>query len=462
MKLSTLLGGIGFQDQKYSRDPEILRIVHDSRLVQQGDLFCCIPGLLYDGHEFALDAVKAGAAAVVAEKPLNIEVPLIETTSSRKSLALLSSFHAGNPSRDLEVVGVTGTNGKTSVVHLLQQILRHAGHEVESSGTLTGERTTPEAPDLQNRLSQWRDRGVDSAVMEVSSHALSQHRVDGTEFSAVAFTNLSRDHLDYHESMEEYFKAKERLFEQSFSSKAVVVVGQEAGDRIANTSQKNGLEVVEVNVDNASSMGSWHGQSLKIPFEAEFMAVNTLVAAELALLLNVPPSKIASGVSQLQAVPGRFEILKGESSPAIVIDYAHTPEALKATLKSARALKEKGRVLVVFGCGGGRDQGKRPLMGQMADVGADFSVVTSDNPRGESPMSIIDEIVSGMSTGNHIVEEDRKEAIKIALMNSQPEDVIVVAGKGHETTQEIAGEFFDFDDKEISKSLIFQLFEDEV
>ena len=462
MKLSTLLGGIGFQDQKYSRDPEILRIVHDSRLVQQGDLFCCIPGLLYDGHEFALDAVKAGAAAVVAEKPLNIEVPLIETTSSRKSLALLSSFHAGNPSRDLEVVGVTGTNGKTSVVHLLQQILRHAGHEVESSGTLTGERTTPEAPDLQNRLSQWRDRGVDSAVMEVSSHALSQHRVDGTEFSAVAFTNLSRDHLDYHDSMEEYFKAKERLFEQSFTSKAVVVVGQEAGDRIANTSQKNGLEVVEVNVDNASSMGSWHGQSLKIPFEAEFMAVNTLVAAELALLLNVPPSKIASGVSQLQAVPGRFEILKGESSPAIVIDYAHTPEALKATLKSARALKEKGRVLVVFGCGGGRDQGKRPLMGQMADVGADFSVVTSDNPRGESPMSIIDEIVSGMSTGNHIVEEDRKEAIKIALMNSQPEDVIVVAGKGHETTQEIAGEFFDFDDKEISKSLIFELFEDEV
>ncbi len=462
MKLSTLLDGIGFPDQKHSCDPEILRIVHDSRLVQQGDLFCCIPGLLHDGHEFALDAVKAGASAVVAEKPLNIEVPLVETTSTRKSLALLSSFHAGNPSRDLEVVGVTGTNGKTSVVHLLEQILRHAGHEVESSGTLTGERTTPEAPDLQNRLSKWRDRGVDSAVMEVSSHALSQHRVDGTEFSAVAFTNLSRDHLDYHKSMEEYFKAKERLFEQSFSSKAVVVVGQEAGDRIASTSQKNGLEVVEVDVNSASSTGSWHGQSLKIPFEAQFMTVNTLVAAELALLLEVPPSKIASGISQLQAVPGRFEILKSESSPAIVIDYAHTPEALKATLKSARALKEKGRVLVVFGCGGGRDQGKRPLMGAMADVGADFSVVTSDNPRGESPMSIIEEIVSGMSAGNHIVEENRKEAIKIALMNSEPEDVIVIAGKGHETTQEIAGQLFDFDDKEISKSLIFELFEEEV
>ena len=462
MKLSTLLDGVGFPDQKYSCDPEILRIVHDSRLVQQGDLFCCIPGLLHDGHEFALDAVEAGASAVVAEKPLNIEAPLVETTSARKSLALLSSFHAGNPSRDLEVVGVTGTNGKTSVVHLLEQLLRHAGHEVESSGTLTGERTTPEAPDLQNRLSKWRDRGVDSAVMEVSSHALSQHRVDGTEFSAVAFTNLSRDHLDYHKSMEEYFKAKERLFEQSFSSKAVVVVGQEAGDRIANTSQKNGLEVVEVDVNSASSTGSWHGQSLKIPFEAQFMNINTLVAAELALLLEVPPSKIASGISQLQAVPGRFEILKSESSPAIVIDYAHTPEALKATLTSARALKEKGRVLVVFGCGGGRDQGKRPLMGAVADVGADFSVVTSDNPRGESPMSIIEEIVSGMSTGNHVVEENRKEAIKIALMNSEPEDVIVIAGKGHETTQEIAGQLFDFDDKEISKSLIFELFEEEV
>jgi len=462
MKLSTLLDGIGFPDQKFSCDPEILRIVHDSRLVQPGDLFCCIPGLLHDGHEFALSAVNAGAVAVVAEKPLTIEVPLVETTSSRKSLALLSSFHAGNPSRDLEVVGVTGTNGKTSVVHLLEQILRHAGHDVESSGTLTGERTTPEAPDLQNRLSQWRDSGVDSAVMEVSSHALSQHRVDGTEFSAVAFTNLSRDHLDYHKSMEEYFKAKERLFEQSFSSKAVVVVGQEAGDRIAKTSQKNGLEVVEVDINSVSYVGPWHGQSLKIPFRAEFMAINTLVAAELALLLNVPPSKIASGVSQLRAVPGRFEILKSESSPAVVIDYAHTPEALKATLKSARALREKGRVHVVFGCGGGRDQGKRPLMGAMADAGADFSVVTSDNPRGESPMSIIDEIVSGMSEGNYTVEEDRKEAIKIALMNSGPEDVIVVAGKGHESTQEIAGELFDFDDKEVSRSLIFELFEDEV
>ena len=462
MKLSTLLDGIGFPDQKFSCDPEILRIVHDSRLVQPGDIFCCIPGLLHDGHEFALNAVNAGAAAVVAENPLTIEVPLVETTSSRKSLALLSSFHAGNPSRDLEVVGVTGTNGKTSVVHLLEQILRHAGHDVESSGTLTGERTTPEAPDLQNRLSQWRDSGVDSAVMEVSSHALSQHRVDGTEFSAVAFTNLSRDHLDYHKSMEEYFKAKERLFEQSFSSKAVVVVGQEAGDRIAKTSQKNGLEVVEVDINSVSYVGPWHGQSLKIPFRAEFMAINTLVAAELALLLNVPPSKIASGVSQLRAVPGRFEILKSESSPAVVIDYAHTPEALKATLKSARALREKGRVHVVFGCGGGRDQGKRPLMGAMADAGADFSVVTSDNPRGESPMSIIDEIVSGMSEGNYIVEEDRKEAIKIALMNSGPEDVIVVAGKGHESTQEIAGELFDFDDKEVSRSLIFELFEDEV
>jgi len=462
MKLSTLLEGVGLSDQSFSYDPEILRIVHDSRLVQPGDLFCCIPGLLHDGHEFALDAVKAGAAAVVAEKSLNIEARVVKTTSSRKSLALLSSFHAGHPSRDLEVVGVTGTNGKTSVVHLLEQILRHAGHEVESSGTLTGERTTPEAPDLQNRLSQWRDRGVDSAVMEVSSHALSQHRVDGTEFSAVAFTNLSRDHLDYHKSMEEYFKAKERLFEQSFSSKAVVVVGQEAGDRIAKISQKNGLEVVEVDVNNVSYVESWHGQSLKIPFEAQFMAINTLVAAELALLLNVIPSKIASGISQLRAVPGRFEILKSESSPAIVVDYAHTPEALKATLKSARALKENGRVFVVFGCGGGRDQGKRPLMGAMADIGADFSVVTSDNPRGESPMSIIDEIVSGMSAGNHIVEEDRKEAIKIALMNSEPEDVIVVAGKGHETTQEIAGKLFDFDDKEVSKSLIFQLFKEEV
>ncbi len=206
MKLSNLLEGAGFLNESHSSDPEISRVVHDSRSVQQGDLFCCVPGLVHDGHEFVLDAIKAGAAAVLSERFLDVGVPLIETTSARKSLALLSSFRAGNPSRDLEVVGVTGTNGKTSVIYLLEQILSRAGQAVESSGTLTGERTTPEAPDLQNRLALWRDNGIDSVVMEVSSHALSQHRVDGTEFSAVAFTNLSRDHLDYHKSMEEYFK----------------------------------------------------------------------------------------------------------------------------------------------------------------------------------------------------------------------------------------------------------------
>ncbi|HJP16283.1 MAG TPA: UDP-N-acetylmuramoyl-L-alanyl-D-glutamate--2,6-diaminopimelate ligase [Acidimicrobiales bacterium] len=462
MKLSNLLEGAGFLNESHSSDPEISRVVHDSRSVQQGDLFCCVPGLVHDGHEFVLDAIKAGAAAVLSERFLDVGVPLIETTSARKSLALLSSFRAGNPSRDLEVVGVTGTNGKTSVIYLLEQILSRAGQAVESSGTLTGERTTPEAPDLQNRLALWRDNGIDSVVMEVSSHALSQHRVDGTEFSAVAFTNLSRDHLDYHKSMEEYFKSKERLFDSSFTSKAVVVVGQESGDRIADISRKNGLEVVEIDATNISPKRPWNSHSLEIPFEAEFMIINTLVAAELAVLLDVPSSEIAESVRELQAVPGRFEILKTESIPTVIIDYAHTPEALKATLASARGLKEKGKLFVVFGCGGGRDQGKRPLMGAIADVGADFSVVTSDNPRGETPMSIINEVVRGMSARNHIVEEDRKEAIKIALKNSKPEDIVVIAGKGHESTQEIAGELFNFEDREVAKSLIFELFEEEV
>lgn len=448
--------------ENHSPDPEILRVVHDSRLVQQGDLFCCIPGIQHDGHAFVSDAIKAGAVAVVAEKFLEIEVPLIETMSARKSLASLSSFHAGNPSRDLEIVGVTGTNGKTSVIYLLEQILSRAGKAVESSGTLTGERTTPEAPDLQNRLALWRDNGIDSVVMEVSSHALSQHRVDGTEFSAVAFTNLSRDHLDYHKSMEDYFRSKERLFDPLFASKAVVVVGQEPGDRIADISRENGLEVVEVDVKSVSPKRSWNGHSLNIPFEAQFMIINTLVAAELALLLDIPSSEIAKSVSELQPVPGRFEILKSKSAPTVVIDYAHTPEALKATSISARGLKEKGRLLVVFGCGGGRDQGKRPLMGAVAETVADFSVVTSDNPRWESPMSIIDEVVSGMNERNHVVEVDRKEAIKIALRNAELEDVILIAGKGHELTQEISGEFLNFDDREVTKRLIFELFGEEV
>ncbi|CAI8377742.1 MAG: UDP-N-acetylmuramoyl-L-alanyl-D-glutamate--2,6-diaminopimelate ligase [Acidimicrobiales bacterium AG-410-I20] len=458
MKLSRLLEGAELSHADFSADPDISRIVYDSRIIEAGDLFCCIPGLAHDGHDFVSEAISAGASAVVSEKALTIGVPLIRTESSRQALASLSSFNAGNPSKDLKVVGVTGTNGKTSVVHLLEQILSNSGHSVKSSGTLTGERTTPEAPELQNQFSLWRDAEIKNVVMEVSSHALEQFRVDGTEFAAVAFTNLSRDHLDYHESMERYFKAKERLFQLQFSSNAVVVVGNEFGDKIAATAQKNGLEVLGVNPKEILDQGLWHGEEVRIPFKAGFMALNTLVAAELALLLGVDATEIAKQIEKLESVPGRFETIKKNVGPTVIIDYAHTPEALEATLKSTRNLKEKGKLIVVFGCGGGRDKGKRPLMGAVAENGADFTVVTSDNPREEPAGSIIKDILGGMKSSDFIVEEDRKKAIEIALRHASEDDVVLIAGKGHETTQEIEGEFLDFKDLEVVEGLIPELF----
>ncbi|MAT37281.1 MAG: UDP-N-acetylmuramoyl-L-alanyl-D-glutamate--2,6-diaminopimelate ligase [Acidimicrobiaceae bacterium] len=461
MRLSELLEGVGLRSEKFLVDPEIQRVVHDSRIAQKGDLFCCIPGLEYDGHDFVSDAVEAGASAVVSERPLNIEIPLVRTESARQSLAQLSSFHAGNPSRDLKIVGVTGTNGKTSVVHLLEQILSNSGHSVRSSGTLTGERTTPEAPELQNQFSTWHGQGIENVAMEVSSHALEQFRVDGTEFEAVAFTNLSRDHLDYHKSLEEYYKAKERLFSNNFSSKAVVVIGQEFGDRIAATALNNGLEVIGINPKESLIQDKWRGHEIRIPFEADFMVLNTLVAAELALVLGVGAAEIVREIEKLVPVPGRFEMITKDFIPTVIIDYAHTPEALEATLMSARKLKGKGDLIVVFGCGGERDKGKRPLMGKVAEDGADFCVVTSDNPREEPAMNIIEEILSGLENNDFLVEANRKDAIELALRRANKNDVIVIAGKGHETTQEISGRLLDFNDREVAEGLISEIFRDE-
>lgn len=462
MKLPKLLEGAELSSEGFSNELEISRIVYDSRIVQNGDLFCCIPGLEYDGHDFATEAVQAGASAVLAERVLDLEVPLIRTKSARQSLALLSSTLNENPSRDLKVVGVTGTNGKTSVVHLLEQILNNSEHSVKSSGTLTGQRTTPEAPELQNRFLTWRDSGIKNVAMEVSSHALEQFRVDGTEFTAVAFTNLSRDHLDYHGSLENYYKAKERLFHPQFSSTAVVVVGQEFGDKIAATAITNGLEVIAVNPNRVLNQDLWHGHKVKIPFKADFMVLNALVAAELALVLGMEVTEVAHQIEKLESVPGRFEIIKKNLGPTVIVDYAHTPEALEATLRSARNLKEKGKLIVVFGCGGERDKGKRPLMGLVAEAGADFSVVTSDNPRKESAMNIIEDIVYEMKANTFVVEENRKNAIELALRHSNEDDVVLIAGKGHENTQEISGEYFDFSDRDVVESIFSELFGEEV
>ncbi len=443
---------------------EITGIAYDSRQVKPGNIFCCVRGLAHDGHQHIESAVTAGAVAILADRPIVATVPVVMVDEVRPSMAQLSSAFFEEPSRHLTVIGVTGTNGKTSVAHLLTQILSFAGRQVALSGTLTGERTTPEAPDLQQRLAQWKNEGMDSVIMEVSSHALEQHRAGGTSFAAVAFTNLSRDHLDYHLNLTAYREAKERLFSLAFSSQAVVVVDDQVGQEVATLARTNGLEVTTVSsnqakivVHPASTVFTWQGHEVVLPLGGKFMATNALVAAELAQSVGVDSATIVEALQQMAPVPGRFETIASTSGPVVVIDYAHTPEALTTVLTAARSLAGGKKVLLVFGCGGNRDHGKRPLMGAAAQKGADLCFVTSDNPRDEPPRGVIEDILIGMTEQPALKELDRAKAIAAALHAADPGDVVVVAGKGHEQTQEIAGQFLPFDDRQIVEKLLLEM-----
>ena len=387
-------------------------------------------------------------------------------------MALLASVLHGRPSRRLDVVGVTGTNGKTSVVHMLAEVLRHGGRHVAESGTLTGIRTTPEAPDLQAQLAAWADEGVETVCMEVSSHALSQHRVDGIGFAAVAHMNLTRDHLDYHESMETYAAAKQRLLVREFTGRGVVVADDDGGRERAEAARRSGLEVVEVSTSGAAvtvgSSGSrfeWRGGEVDLPLPGGFAVTNALVVAELAALLGMSAAEAREALGTLEPVPGRFEHLPEVAGISVVVDYAHTPDAIASALAAARVVTG-GRVLCVFGCGGGRDQGKRPEMGRAALLGADVVVVTSDNPRDEPPGGIIADILSGMdatSLGDAasereptevIVEPDRRTAIAKAIGLALPGDLVLVAGKGHESVQEVGALRLPFDDRGVAAELL--------
>lgn len=432
------------------------RIVHDSRQVRPGDLFCCIPGGTHDGHQYANDAVEAGAAAVLAERQLEIsKAPVFMVPSVRRAMPLLAAAHYGNPSHKLELVGVTGTNGKTSVVHLLGSVLATTGRRAGTMGTLSGKRTTAESVDLQACLADWVADGIDAGAMEISSHALAQHRVDGTLFTAVGFTTLGRDHLDFHGSMENYGAAKARLFDGSFASRAVVAIENDWALRLAEQAEHNGMEVVMVDpaASNVRLLSpgislSWRGQTVEMATGGRYMATNALVAAELALMLGGSIEDIALALTEAGPVPGRFEPVDLPEGPMVVVDYAHTPDALRAVLEAAQELvSDDGRVVVVFGCGGNRDSGKRPEMGMVAEQLADRVVLTSDNPRGEAPEAIINDIMSGMTRRPNLVEPDRRVAISGALALAETADLVVIAGRGHETVQEIAEGDLWFDDR---------------
>ena len=434
---------------------------HDSRRVQPGALFACVAGATFDGHRFAADAVGAGAAALLLERPQELGVPSLRVDSVRRSLGPAAAAVHGHPARSLDVVGVTGTNGKTSVVALLAAVLNRLGRSTTEIGTLTGSMTTPEATDVQRMLAEAHRRGARAVAMEVSSHALAQHRVDGCRFKVVVFTNLGRDHLDYHGSADEYFAAKARLFSGAVADHAVVDVSSDWGRRMAEiaaaTMAVTRIDSGDVNVlgaDLCSSVFEWRGVTVDLPLGGAFNRANAVLASEAAVALGMTPDDVAGALGAVAAVPGRFEAVQAGQDFAVIVDYAHTPEGLDAVLRTARELTP-GRLVVVFGAGGDRDRGKRPAMGAVAARLADRVIVTSDNPRSEDPDTIIAEIVAGMpGSGVACREPDRRLAVRQALAGADRGDTVLIAGKGHETTQTIGAHVAKFDDREVARAEI--------
>jgi UDP-N-acetylmuramoyl-L-alanyl-D-glutamate--2,6-diaminopimelate ligase len=441
---------------------DVTSVTLDSASSRPGALYCCVPGQRFDGHDFATAAVDAGAVAVVCERALDVGVPEIVVGAVRPAIGPLAAALHGYPARDLTVVGVTGTNGKTTTTHLLGAILRAAGSRAAVLGTLGGERTTPEAPLLQARLAELRDEGFGAVAMEVSSHALVQHRVDAIRFAAATFTNLTQDHLDYHPGMAAYFAAKARLFEPGRADLAVVNVDDEWGRRLLARLVAAGRRAWTFSLGDADGLhvgphGSrfrWGGTEMTTGLVGRFNVSNVLAAATTARALGVDDAAIAAGVAALTSVRGRFERVDAGQPFTILVDYAHTPDGLEQALAGARELGG-GRVIVVFGCGGDRDRTKRAVMGSVAARMADLTVVTSDNPRSEDPERIIAEIVAGAGDlGQLAVDVDRAHAIATALEAAGPGDVVVIAGKGHETGQEIGGRLLPFDDAVVARQAL--------
>lgn len=437
---------------------------HDSGHEGTDWLFCCLPGTSTHGVAHARAAVAGGAAAILTDvrsTDLDRSVPQIVVSDVRAATAAAAARIHGDPSTSIAVVGVTGTNGKTTTAAMLAAILRAAGHPTAELGTLHGARTTPEATDFQRFLAAQRDAGVTHVVAEVSSHALALHRVDATLFAAGVFTNLGRDHLDFHGTEEAYVAAKSRLFTGGFCRNAIVNVDDPRGREIASVCDCPVVAVrpSEASVTTSDLSGtslSWSGLDLRVALAGGFNVANALLAAATCHVLDVDDDAIVRGLADCRNVRGRFTVLGGGASPTVVVDYAHTPDGLAELLRSVRSLAA-GRLTVVFGCGGDRDQGKRPDMGRVAAEIADRVVVTADNPRNEDPRAIASDIVGGVAP-RHLdrVETilDRESAIGTAIASAGEGDTVVVAGKGHESTQEFADRVVAFDDIEVVTRLL--------
>ncbi len=433
-------------------------ITHDSRQVIDGAMFACVVGLNNDGHDYAGQAVEAGAGSLLVERPMNLSVPQVVVSDVRQALGPAASEVFGNPSQELSVVGVTGTSGKTSVTHMLGTVLNHASMRTTVHGTLSGARTTPEAPELQATLRADVEERAQVAALEVSSHALALGRVRGTRFALTAFTNLGHDHLDFHETTEKYREAKAMLFTPEYTSVAIINADDPAGEHILSGLHSD-IEAIPFRLADAQNLSSdgpinrfdFRGHEIVLRLAGDHNVMNALVVALCAERLGVEAADIADGLCNVDAPRGRFEFVNIGQDFHVAVDYAHKPDALHAVLGAARQIADGKRVIVVFGCGGDRDKDKRPLMGSIAEADADVVIVTSDNPRSESPHVIIEEVLAGVSSRQEIVVEvDRREAIRRAVATATSGDVVLIAGKGHEVVQIIGDDEIDFDDRQVA------------
>jgi len=482
MKLNDLLHALLTYKQVGKGDPEIKTIESDSRAVTDGSLFVCIPGYTVDGHDFAEQAVQQGAVALISEKEINVSVPVILVRDAHRALAELANRFYQHPTKSFSLIGITGTNGKTTVSHLIEQIHRDKKQITGLIGTINmkiadeefeTKNTTPEPLLLQKQFAKMRDRNVDTAVMEVSSHALTLGRVRGCDYDIAVFTNLTQDHLDYHGTMEEYRQAKGLLFSQLGNTydtgrkKVAVLNGDD--DAAQQYEQMTSAHILRYGIDRPADIKADHisfsangtrfrlstpeeNRDVKLMLTGKFSVYNALAAIAACLANGLDLDHILNSLEKIAGVPGRFELVdEGQGFP-VIVDYAHTPDSLENVLLTVKEMTE-GNVFAVVGCGGDRDRTKRPLMAKIATEIADTAVLTSDNPRSEDPERILDDMVEGVK-GHYVRITDRSEAIRHAIQNAVNGDVVLIAGKGHETYQIVGDQVLDFDDREIARQAI--------
>lgn len=482
IKLGDLVKVLGIERDEKNFDIDISGIAYDSRKVQKGCLFVAITGFKEDGHRFIESAINNGASAIIVEKDVKVaSIPVIKVDDSRKALAKLSAKFYNYPSKDLTVIGVTGTNGKTTTTYLIDSILKKLGINTGLIGTIKNKigdkeenasRTTPESLDLQRIFSEMLESEVTHVVMEVSSHALELDRVLEVDFDRQVFTNLSQDHLDFHQSFEDYLKAKTKLFQLNENPSIINIddkrseyIIQESLGEVLSYGLNNKADIMAENIQVTQKGVSYKLKlgdksiDTKLNLTGRFNVYNSLAAIGTVYSLGYGLKEIAAGLEEIEGVPGRFQIIDEGQQFGVIVDYAHTPDGMENVLNTAAEFT-KGRKIVVFGCGGDRDRKKRPIMGRIGVTLGDFAIVTSDNPRSEKPMEIINEIEVGIKNEgkeegkDYIIIEDRATAIKKAIDLANPEDIVIIVGKGHETYQILKDKTIDFDDREVARDAI--------